>query len=133
MPRGGIPPCREEGIIPPKGGTPLCQEESIIPPRRITPLYQENDQFMFEEALLCPTETVIRHLVFSRKGNTLAAMIDGTVYVRTIDKEISDVATLRAAPLRFRGNHVNSSDQSLYIEVTNIVIECRRRYMGAGR
>jgi len=82
-----------------------------------------DEPFLFEGALPDVTDMVTRHLVFSRKGNTLVAMIDGTVYVRTIQKQISDVATLRAAPLRFRGNHVNSSDQSLYMKVTNIVIE----------
>ena len=54
-----------------------------------------------EGALPDPTDKVTRHLVFSRTGNTLFAVIDGTNYEKTITKDISNVETFRKAPLRF--------------------------------
>ena len=52
-------------------------------------------------ALTNPTAKITRHLVFSRTGSTLVAVIDGEYHQRTITKEISDVENLREAPLLF--------------------------------
>merc|ERR1719401_873571 len=81
-----------------------------------------DEKFTFASALPNPNEVITRHLVFSRTGNTLQAVIAGTKYERTITKQIDDIAVLKGAPLRFRGNHVHKSGQSLYMDVANIVL-----------
>jgi len=81
-----------------------------------------DEGFTFESALLNPKEIITRHLVFSRTGMTLQATIDGTQYTRTITKDIDDIAVFKGAPLRFRGNHMNKNGQSLYMDVTDIIM-----------
>lgn len=87
---------------------------------------RNDDELVMPRALPNPTDTVTRHLVFSRTGSTLIAVIDGTKYERTITNGISDVETLREAPLRFRGNHVNPLYQSVYMDVSMVKI-CQRK------
>ena len=83
---------------------------------------RSDESFTFENALPNPKEIITRHLVFSRTGMTLQATIDGTQYTRTITKGIDDIASLKRAPLRFRGNFGDKTVQSLYMDVTGIIM-----------
>ena len=86
---------------------------------------RKDKEFRIHGALNNPTAKITRHLVYSRTGSTLVAVIDGETYQRTITKEVSDVDDLREAPLRFRGNHEHSYFQSLYMDVSNIIVKSK--------
>ena len=83
---------------------------------------RKDEELRIPGALTNPTSKITRHLVFSRTGSTLVAVIDGETYQRTITKEVTNADNLMKAPLRFRGNHEHSYFQSLYMDVANIAI-----------
>ena len=56
---------------------------------------RKDEELRSPGALTNPTAKITCHLVFSRTGSTLVVVIDGEYYQRTINKEISDVETLR--------------------------------------
>lgn len=61
-----------------------------------------------------------RHLKFSRRGNVLTVSVDGNEVTKTTsfyDRLPSETGTY---PLVIRGNHVNHSYQSLFVDVRNI-------------
>ena len=69
--------------------------------RSVVVCIRKDEELRIPWTLTNPTSKITRHLVFSRTGSTLVAVIDGEYHQRTITKEISDVETLREAHLRF--------------------------------
>ena len=81
-----------------------------------------DDGLECEGALPNPGSAITRHVKFSRTGDTLAVVTPTASCSKAITKQYPSeaAAQVRAAPLRFRGNHEDSKDQSLYMEVTNV-------------
>ena len=80
-----------------------------------------DEEFKMQNALPHPSAEVTRNVKFYREGNTLVATIDGVTRQMTITRSIDDTATLVTAPLRFRGNHQNSDEESLHMDVSDIM------------
>jgi hypothetical protein len=95
----------------------------------------KDEQYLYENALgWSPQSRDIRHLVFSRTGNTLEVLVNGTpvsgfvsnrmrehfgaIYTGSINDV--DLAGVREAPLRFRGSKEDQTVSTLRMDVSDV-------------